>query len=85
MKTEFYCQIQNKYRLDRTQRMQTSTKASSLNEKWSEIRIHISGLIWIRIPMSARSLPECCGFITSSPLVISLIVVKIRQWLYEKC
>jgi len=45
-------------RLDgaQTQRAQTSAKASNLNQKWSGIRISISGLIWVQIQMSAASL-----------------------------
>ena len=45
-------------RLDgaQTQRAQTSAKASNLNQKWSGIRISISGLIWVQIKMSAASL-----------------------------
>jgi len=35
------------------QRAQTSAKVSNLNQKWSGIRVRISGLIWIRIRISA--------------------------------
>ena len=45
---------------DCAQRAQTSAKASNLNQKWSGIRIRISGLIQIQIWMSAGSLPKCC-------------------------
>ena len=38
-----------------------TTKASNLNRKWSGIRIQTSGLIRIRILVSAGSLPKCCG------------------------
>ena len=51
------------------QRAQTSAKTSNRNQKWSGIRISISGLIRIRIRMSAGSLPKCCGFITVSYFV----------------
>jgi len=71
-------------KLDCAQRVQTSAKASNLNQKWSGIRIQISGLIRICIRMSAGSLPKCCGFIILSALVISRSVVKIGHWLYEK-
>ena len=71
-------------KLDGDQRAQTSAKASNLNWKWSVIRIQISELIHIRIRMSAGWLPKCCGFIILSASVISLSVVKIGRWLYEK-
>jgi len=41
---------------DNTQRAQTSAKTSNVNQKWSEIWIKISGLIRIRIQMSAGML-----------------------------
>jgi len=66
--------------VDSTQIVQTSTKASNLNQKWSRIRIRISGLILIRIRISAASLTKCCGFITLSASAISLSVVKIGRW-----
>jgi len=50
---------------------QAFAKASDLNQRWSGIWIHISGLIRIRIWISAWSLPECCGFISLSASVIS--------------
>jgi len=59
--------------------------ASNLNQKWSSgIPIQISGLIRIRITMSAGSISKCCGFITLSASVISPSVVKIGRWLCAK-
>jgi len=49
------------------------------------IQIQISGLIPIRIQMSAGSVPKCCGFSTLSASVISPSVLKMGRWLYEKC
>jgi len=49
--------------LDCTQRGQTSAKASDFNQKWSGVRIRINR---IGIQMSARSLTECCLFISLS-------------------
>jgi len=68
-----------KYKLDCAQRAQTSAKASNLNQNWSEIRIPISGLIRIRIRMSAGSLPKCRGFIILSASAISPSVMKISR------
>jgi len=58
-------------------------QGQSLNEKWSEMRIPISGLIRIRIQMSAGSVQKCNGFILLSVSVISHH--KIGGWLYAKC
>ena len=54
--------MNNNYRskLDCAQRVQTPAKASNFNWKWSGIPIWISGVIWIWIRMSVRSLPKCC-------------------------
>jgi len=68
------------YELESAQRAQTSAKASSLNWKWSGIRIQISGLIQIRFQMFVRSLPKCCASIIFSASVISPSVVKIGRW-----
>jgi len=59
---------------------QTSAKPSNINQKWSGIRIRISGLIRIRIRMSAGSLPNCFGFIVFSASIIlytSLFTIKM--------
>jgi len=69
--------------LDCVQRAQTSDKASNNNQKWSGVRIPISGLTRIRIWMPAGSLPKCRGFIALSVSVISISVVKIARWLWE--
>jgi len=45
--------------IDCAQRTQTSSKVSNLYQMWSEIQIQISGLIRIRIRMSAGLLPKC--------------------------
>jgi len=50
-----------------------------LNQKWSKIRIRISGLIGIWV--TAGTLPKCSGFITLSTLVISPRFVKSGWWL----
>ena len=67
------------FKLDSTQSAQTSANASTLNQKWSGIRIQIFGLIRIRIRMPAGSLPKWCAFIITSTSVISPSVVKKRE------
>ena len=51
-------------------------QGQNLNQKWSGLRIPISGLIQTRI--STGSLPKCSGLITSSASVVSPSVVKKR-------
>ena len=60
--------------LDCTQRIQTSAKASNLNQKWCGIGIRISGLIWIRIWIAPK-FPKCCELSS----VISPSVVKLAS------
>jgi len=71
---------QTQSKLDGAQKVQTSAKVSNFNQKWSGIRIQISGLIrtWIGIRMSAGSIPKRCGFITLSASVISPSVCENR-------
>jgi len=57
-------------------------QGQNLKQRWSGIRIRISGLIWIGIRMSAGSFPKCCGFIHLPVSVISSSFVKIDRWLY---
>jgi len=59
-------------------------RGHNLKLKWSRIQIQISGLIWNRIHMSARSLPKCSGFILLSASVTLPCIVKIGWWSYEK-
>jgi len=60
-------------------------QGQNLNQKWSGIRIRISGLIHIWVQMSVGSLPKCSGFILLFSSVTSPSVVKIGWWLCEKC
>ena len=66
--------LEKRDRLDCPQRVQTSTNAK-ISTKIDLLQIQISRLI--RIRMSARSLPICCGFSTLSASVILPSVVKI--------
>ena len=49
------------HHVTRQQIVQTSAKASNIDQTLSGIRIPTSGLIRIRIRMSAGLLPKCCG------------------------
>jgi len=51
----------------------SETAHSAKAKIWSGIRIRISELIWIRVRVSAESVPRCSGFILLSARVLSLI------------
>jgi len=73
-------------------------QGQNLNHKWSGIEIRISELIRIEIrinpdfrinsdskPVVRRIAPKMLWIYYLSASVISLSVVKIGRWLYEKC
>ena len=60
----------------------SETAHSAKAKIWSGMRIRISELIWIRVRVSAESVPRCSGFILLSARVLSLI--RIYWWLYDK-
>ena len=53
----------------------------NLNQKWSGIRIQISGLIRIRKRTSAGSLPKCSAFISSviSPSFVTVMLINLKR------
>ena len=56
------CALVRRHHLpSRDQTVQTSAKASNIDQTLSGIRIPTSGLIRIRIRMSPGLLPKCCG------------------------
>ena len=57
----------------------------TLKRKWPRIRIQIFRLIRIQLRMSVGSVPKCWGCKILSASVVSLSMVQVGRWLYEKC
>jgi len=73
------------------QRVQNSANVTNLDWNWSTIQIHISGLIRLRVQISAGSFQNCCGFITdlvdctinankSAKIRYSAMVKQVEKW-----
>jgi len=76
----YFIQSWRRHKLDCHQRVQTSTKPSNLNQKWSRIQIQISRFIQIRI---SGCLSDHSKNVVDSLPVILPSLAKISRWSYE--